>query len=153
MAEVTSGIYLYDLAKDLILIGHVTNNGKSYSIPKGLFEEIDEDYFTTAIRELKEETNISYDDLNVILKKEFELVQYKNSNKKLKSYLVVFNPGETILNAECFSNFVDENGEEQPEIDFFLWVTLDDSYNYLSETQSTHIPKIKKIINALKTEI
>ena len=63
--EYTVGIFLYSERDKKILIVHPTNSSqKFWSVPKGLKYE-DEDTFSAGLRELKEETNISLNEIDV----------------------------------------------------------------------------------------
>jgi 8-oxo-dGTP pyrophosphatase MutT (NUDIX family) len=151
-SKITCGIYLYDISEKKILIGHVTNSGGKYSIPKGMFEEEEDgDYYTAAIRELAEETNIKVGNLTSILyEKEFDLVEYENKQKKLKPYLIVFDKTIDQVDPVCVSFFIDKNGKSLPEIDSFMWATLKEAKELVHDSQIVNFSAIKKIINSLK---
>lgn len=152
--EITCGIYLYDIRKDLFLIGHVTNAGKTFSIPKGLYDETDENFFSAAVRELQEETSIDHTTLNILYKEEYPTVDYKTIKKKFKSFLLVYDNGEETLKTECLSTFIDpKSKKEHLEIDYFLWITLNDASLYLSSIQLEHIKKIEEAVKIIKTTI
>lgn len=134
----TSGIFLYSIPDKKFLVGHVTNSS-FYSIPKGEVEQ-NEGYFTTAKRELFEETNIKYEDLNVANVQRLPKQKYKSKKKILHPYLVcVFN---SISEFEVKCNSVIDN-TDIPEFDGFEWATLKTPPN-LHKTQIDSIAIILK---------
>lgn len=142
--EITCGIYLYSTEIDRILVGHVTNRN-SWSIPKGHLEKSDGDYFTCAIRELWEETNISISDINILEKYEFGFTMYRNGNKKIKTFLIVTNTPIEVLDIKCNSYFY-ENNTKTPEFDVYKWIKVDSLRNYVHYAQYQNIEKIKNLI-------
>lgn len=144
--ETTCGVYLYDLSTGQILIGHVTNTEHAFSIPKGMCDESDKDYYSAAIRELYEETDVDITTLNVLYQTELDFVVYKNKPKRLKPFLICI---ESIGDKEvkCTSMFTNEKGEKQPEIDWFKWLTLTDSEAFLPASQLVLLPRLKEIIS------
>ena len=147
----TCGIFIYCLDRDRLLICHSTSSGKMYSIPKGMRDETDSSQLDAAIRELKEETNIEFEELNTkgeIL--ELPPVVYKSKKKILYSFLVVV---ENFLadDLRCTSFFKDKKGVERPEIDYFKWITLKDAATMLPLSQIELIPLIQEKINNIKT--
>lgn len=152
MLKTTCGIYLYDLTKHCLLIGHVTNSNKRFSIPKGEFEENeDEGYYECAEREFEEETNLKISELNVVMKKELPFVKYRKHDKQLKSYLIVTESSYDNKEIKCVTFFVNEKtGEEQPEIDAFLWVDLSSAKRLLPLSQKYNIKEIRKVIENIE---
>lgn len=146
----TCGIYLFNVNTKQFIIGHVTNTDGAFSIPKGCFDENDVDYFSAAQRELLEETNINLDELNVVDIFDLNPVPYKG--KTLIPYLVLIDefPGK-LNNIRCTSMFTNTKGVEEPEIDYFKWVTIDESKFYLPISQKSNLERIKSIINNIDT--
>ena len=109
--------------KDKYLLGRDSGTFKSYSIPKGKQEE-GETEAETALRELKEETNITLQpgDIGVT-----PIMRY--TTKRHKKEIVVFAAElqEVPEDIRCIA--LCPNGE--PELDSFLWVTKEEASNIL----------------------
>lgn len=146
----TCGIYLFNINTRQFLIGHVTNTKGAFSIPKGCYDDTDANYFEAAKRELLEETNIQLDDLNITMTVPLKHVAYKN--RILVSYLVIIDeaPGK-LNNIRCTSMFTNARGTEEPEIDYFKWVTIHESNFYLPISQRENLNSINSIINNIDT--
>ncbi|HYG52592.1 MAG TPA: NUDIX hydrolase [Flavobacteriales bacterium] len=143
IATVTCGIFLYDIRQKKILACHATNAPwHTWSIPKGI-KELNEDSFTCACRELKEETGIDMNKLSVMENYELEPIHYEKQNKVLESFLVVT---DTSLNEHLYScsTFIKEG---LPEVNGWKWISIEHMSKYLHETQWHHIDKIKSIIS------
>lgn len=144
--KITCGVYLYNMQTGCILIGHATNTEHAFSIPKGLYDDNDKDYYSAAIRELYEETSIDISTCSIIFQKEFDFVFYKNNKpKKLKPFLICVDNLDGI-EIKCTSMFTNKQGVQQPEIDWFKWVTLSDAEEFLPESQIELLQEIKTII-------
>src|SRR5687768_14174723 len=80
--KTTCGVFL--ICNDKLLIGHVTNSN-DWSIPKGLMDP-GETELESAIRELKEETNIDSSNISIV---DMECIYetYQHKNKKLCAFL------------------------------------------------------------------
>jgi len=145
----TCGIFLYDIDKERLLICHATNCGKMFSIPKGMKDESDSSFWNAAIREMKEETNISYTDLEIVYSfEDLPHSLYKSGKKTLVSYLIVVKNFKG-SNLKCISHFKDKNGKEIPEIDYFKWVTLSSAASMLPKSQADLLPIIQEKIENL----
>jgi 8-oxo-dGTP pyrophosphatase MutT (NUDIX family) len=142
--EITCGIYLYSTEIDRVLVGHVSNHN-SWSIPKGHLEGGDKSYFTCAIRELWEETNISISDINILKKYEFDFTVYRSGNKKIKTFLIITDTPIEKLDIKCNSYFY-ENNTKTPEFDTYKWIKIDSLRNYVHYTQHQNVEKIKNLI-------
>jgi 8-oxo-dGTP pyrophosphatase MutT (NUDIX family) len=142
--EITCGVYLYSTEIDRILVGHVTNRNY-WSIPKGHLERDDKSYFTCAIRELWEETNISISDINIIQKHELDFNDYRNGKKKIKTFIIVTNTPIEKLDIKCNSYFYEGN-IKTPEFDNYKWIKVDSLRNYVHYAQYQNIEKIKNLI-------
>jgi len=146
----TCGIYLFNINTAKFLIGHVTCTKGAYSIPKGCFDSSDKNYFETAKRELKEETNIDLDTLNVKLITELEHVPYKE--KVLITFLVLIDEHpQNINNIRCITSFENNKGEIQPEIDFHQWVSISEANHYLPISQKFNLKRIQAIVKNIDT--
>lgn len=120
----TCGIFLINSLKELLLV-HPTGSAPmdNWSIPKGLPEE-GESEFTTALRELKEETGIILD-LNQIHKvRRNPLITYPNRKKVLYSFIVFHKQSLREIDLRCDS-FFESNGKQIPENDVIQWIPLD----------------------------
>lgn len=142
--DITCGIYLYSTEIDRVLVGHVSNRN-SWSIPKGHLERNDKSYFTCAIRELWEETNISISDINILKKYEFDFTVYRSGNKKIKTFLIITDTPIEKLDIKCNSYFY-ENNTKTPEFDAYKWIKVDSLRNYVHYAQHQNIEKIKNLI-------
>lgn len=147
---ISCGIFLYDAVNELLLITKSFGSRKfeGYSIPKGLFDESDSNYEEAARREFVEECGVDLSEIDATFVKEFPLVPYPKSSKKLKSYLYVSNSDLSHLNFQCNSYF-EKDGESFPEISSFHWVTLEEAKSKLHSAQSILISELK---NALEND-
>lgn len=142
IVEVTCGIYLFDLKQSKLLIGHAARTSKNnWSIPKGLKEESENEY-QAAVREFKEETGIDLNRIKIKEKVELPEVKYKNRNKVLRSFLVKTDTSLSDATLTCTSLVKNS----YPEIDNFLWVTIDELDKYVHETQRVNILLIKTML-------
>lgn len=155
MEKITCGIFLYDtINKKLLLVkSYGSRKLEGYSIPRGHFDEdLDSDFLHAALREFQEECgqnliNLVGGEENFKITKEFDLVFYKNVEKKLKSFLIVFDEDLSDINFQCESFWQsDEDGEWYPEIASYHWMDLDEAKEKAHYTQRDLIVKIKEII-------
>jgi 8-oxo-dGTP pyrophosphatase MutT (NUDIX family) len=138
---ITCGIYLFCTVTNKILICHATNaSWKTWSIPKGLKDE-GEDDFQTASRELLEETGIDLKTLNIISITELEPAKYEKQNKILHSYLIITDASLADHTFVC-STLV-KGGH--PEIDRWSWVSPEDLSTKVHESQKVNYDLIKKL--------
>jgi len=142
----TCGFFIYDLERAKLLIGHSTDTKNMFSIPKGQQDENEVDK-ETAIRETYEETGLVYDELDIITEYELPEIIYRSKKKVLKSYLIIV---KTLIDNEirCLSNFIDKDGNEKPEMDYFKWVDLNEASTLLPKSQIALLPEIKENILA-----
>jgi len=149
--QTSCGIYLYDLNKHCLLIGHVTNSGKRFSIPKGQMDDSDKGYLDCAIREFTEETNLELHDLNIVLQTEFPFVKYQHQERQLKSYLIITDNSYDEKDIHCTTFFEnEETKQQQPEIDNFIWVDLTTAEMLLPISQKYNIKEIRQIISNME---
>jgi 8-oxo-dGTP pyrophosphatase MutT (NUDIX family) len=139
--ETTCGIYLYSVPARKFLIGHATRSKNSWSIPKGLKDE-GEDDLKAAIRELEEETGIVFGDLDVVGIHPLPPVQYKKQKKVLSSFLVITNTDLSEKKLVCHSLV---NGKF-PEIDKFMWADADTVRSMAHETQAHNMDLVEEIL-------
>lgn len=153
MSTVTCGIFLYDAINKKLLVtkSYGSRKFEGYSIPKGHFDEDeDENYLDAALREFREECGQDIIQLmdgeeNFKITKEFDLQPHKNVNKSLKSFLIIIHKDLSNINLECCS-FFEKDGESYPEIASFHWMDLDESQKKLHYVQSELISKIVKLV-------
>lgn len=145
MNNLTCGIYLYDIIRSVFLIGHVTGL-EIYSIPKGEPDLIDNNNLETAIRELREETGLIFNELGIIQSVEFETIKFPDKDRYLKPFLITFAP-EELPKTFCDSYFTKSDGTKLPEIDDFKWIKISEAKEHLPLVQLHYLPKIKEIIN------
>lgn len=149
MAKViASGIFLVRKDRKL-LICHPTNHDKDFfSIPKGKVEK-DETFLQGAIRETFEETNIQLEDSNNFYIFPLKSVNYKHNKKVIHPYLFIEKSESKInwdeVEIKCNSNVPLDRGGF-PEMDGFRWVDLEESRNFLHETQVACIDSINEIL-------
>jgi len=145
---ISAGLFIVRKDKKL-LIAHPTNHKSNFwSIPKGKVED-NETFLEAALRETFEETN-----LDLSKTKSFEVyplasVNYSHKKKIIYPFLFLekkdsdFDWGSVDL--KCNSNVSPEQGGF-PEMDSYLWCSLDEAMNLLHETQVACIDLIEEII-------
>jgi len=145
--DYTVGIFLYNEKDNKILIVHPTNSSqKFWSIPKGLKEE-NEDAFITGVRELREETNISLNDIDVDIItyiEEFPTIKYPKRSKSLIPYLVMIKYDVNLFDLKCECMVEIDGIKPFPEIDEFKWVSIDEALPLIHVTQQKTLLKIKE---------
>lgn len=154
MSKVRCGIFLYDAVNKKLLMtkSYGSRKFEGYSIPKGGFEEDeDEDYLSAALREFKEECGRDLIDImggeeNFNIAKEFDLISYKNVQKQLKAFLVIAKEDLSMINFECLSFWQNENGESFPEIASYHWLSLDEAKEKAHYVQQGIISRIKNLV-------
>lgn len=122
-----------------ILLGHVTGK-KFWDIPKGEIEN-NESHVECCLRELKEETNLDYQNL----RKDFiELGLYKyNENKDL--YLYKIERDIQDLTKLCCNSYFYMEGIKTPEIDSYKMVSFDEIDKFVTLQMSFILHKILRI--------
>jgi 8-oxo-dGTP pyrophosphatase MutT (NUDIX family) len=144
----SAGIFI--VRKDgKVLICHPTNaESDEWSIPKGKVEE-DETFIEAAIRETYEETNINLKKNYDFVIHMFKPVMYKHGMKTLYPFLFHEKEDSNFdwdnIEIKCNSNVPEERGGF-PEMDDFMFVSLDKAKKYLHSTQVACLGKIKEII-------
>jgi ADP-ribose pyrophosphatase YjhB (NUDIX family) len=87
---ITYGIYLYNTRTKKILVCHATHSSwKAWTIPKGL-KNPGENAFTSASRELKEETGIDMAELQILNTTALAPVKYEKQNKILEALILIW---------------------------------------------------------------
>lgn len=141
-APITCGIYLYDKTSKKILICHATNaSWKTWSIPKGLKDEGEED-LDAAIRELEEETGISVNELDLNSVVTLTPVKYTKQNKILQPFFIMAKKNLTAKTLKCTSMIKGNI----PEIDKWAWVEPEGILKKLHESQQFHYFMILQLI-------
>ena len=125
MYEKSCGAVVYrNTGRDGIKILLVKNhNGKCWTFPKG-HVELNESEKQTALREIKEETGLS-----VIIEPNFRQTSIYRPYGKIKKYVVFF-----LARASESSVVIQKN-----EIDYYLWVSLDDAMKLCSHDNDMKI--------------
>lgn len=139
--DITCGIYLYNTHTQKFLIGHATRSKASWSIPKGLKDE-GEDELKAAIREMEEETGLDLNRLDVLAIHPLPQIQYKKQKKLLASFLVITATDLHDTKLVCRSLV---NGQF-PEINKFMWVDIGEMGRMVHEAQVQNIPLIKELL-------
>ena len=125
MYEKSCGAVVYrNAGREGIKILLVKNhNGKCWTFPKGHIE-LNESEKQTALREIKEETGLS-----VTIEPNFRQTSIYRPYGKIKKYVVFF-----LARASESSVVIQKN-----EIDYYLWVSLDDAMKLCSHDNDTKI--------------
>ena len=144
----TCGFIIYNPTTNEILIGRVTGSKEDmWSIPKG-GQEANESLFEAAVRELKEEANISEEFISRCVVYELLSHKYLSNRKRLNTYLAII--PEVPQDIKCISYFKDSFGNRKPEFDLLKWVNadilLDKVYN-IHYTQHMAIEQAMDVIN------
>lgn len=118
--EITCGIFLQRKDKKVLFI-HPTLSPEGFiSIPKGIYEDKDENYFNAAKRELLEETGVDLDQYEGQAIEVEGFFQYHTRNKALKAF--IYKTDHQIdQELQCQSYFVD-NDQQYIEADAFYWI-------------------------------
>ena len=125
--------------RNKILLGHVTNN-KFWDIPKGI-KELNEDFVSCAIREVKEETGLVIEPGPNL--KHIGLYQYSHKkNIYLFQYDLPYLPKLTDL--KCTSYF-DYQGKELPELDKYKYVDINAAHLFTNDKLGLILNKIFNI--------
>ena len=137
--KLSVGTIIRDYNKN-ILIGHTTF-GKGWDIPKGVSEE-GEHYLDTAIRELKEEFNLQFDEF------EFEQLGRFEYNKEKDLFLyevVLFDLRKQIKlkDLKCTSTF-EMYGKKFSEINKYKIIHLNEIENYMYKSMIKVLKRIYK---------
>tara|TARA_R110000782_G_scaffold144871_4_gene237727 strand:- start:1388 stop:1855 length:468 start_codon:yes stop_codon:yes gene_type:complete len=145
-----AGIFLVD-ASNRILICHPTNHPVDvWSIPKGKVEK-DETELDAALRETYEETNIDLTLVDKVI--ELDIQIYSHKKKALKPYVVfeIKNPSIDFksFDLKCNSNVPKERGGF-PEMDGYLFCTLQKARKLLHPTQVACLDAIEELIEKIK---
>lgn len=139
---ITCGIYLFNTRSREILICHATHaSWQKWTIPKGIKGRGEEPY-AAALRELKEETGIDINKINVLKISPLPPAKYLKQNKILESFLVITDTDMDNYSFCCHSQI----NNEFPEIDNWRWVNPESVTKYLHESQQENIKKINELI-------
>lgn len=144
-----AGVFL--IRKDLnVLVCHPTKVSKKvWSIPKGKVEH-GEHHVDAAIRETFEETNVDITKWTIL--HNLPPVVYPNNRKILYAYVLFESQNNINFNDfefKCNSNVPEKLGG-YPEMDEFIWVTIEEAKGLVHSTQVECLNEIEKIINNLK---
>jgi len=149
--KTTCGIIIYDKEVNKILCCHPTDHPNNvWSIPKGMFEKNkDASHKDAALRELQEETNITFDrSISLGLLSEQE---YRNGNKKLIPFFIVVSYHKLFSDLKCNSYFLNKKTEEiTSEIDKFKWFDLDEAIKVVHPTQVNSLLELKQKLTRLR---
>lgn len=116
-------VYRRTLQEDVKILLVKNHNGKCWTFPKGHIET-DESEKQTALREIKEETGLS-----VTIEPNFRQTSIYRPFGKIKKYVVFFL-------AKAHEAAV---SMQQSEIDYYLWVSLDEAMELCSHENDTKI--------------
>lgn len=138
MKEVSSGALLFQNKK--LLIARPRWDSPYWNIPKGKMNS-GETYWQTAIREVKEESNIDIT-LSVSIS---DLGLHKYIKRKdIYLFAIILNDNHKFY-IKC-NSFYEENGKKKPEMVDYKWIDLNDTDEYLS-------PNLSKVVNELKSKV
>ena len=147
MNSISCGFLILN-SKNEILACHPTgasfNNG-CWNVPKGMREEHDESDYITAIRELREETDLVYDeDLKLV----FDPGRMSYLPKKdIHLYVARVVNDDLISSVFCRSTFKNDRGFWIQEMDASTWTSDIEMFN------NGLRPVIKKIFEDMKIEL
>lgn len=139
--KTTCGIFIFN-NEGKILLGHPTKHEPDFwSIPKGVADE-GEDYFSAAIREVKEETGIDLneDKINWINK----YFYYRRGEKRLFPFYYFWE--DEIPELYCDSMVTAKGIDMYPEIDEFGWFKPEEVFLYVHPTQKYALEHILEIM-------
>lgn len=146
--KITCGIWLFNKNKEMLLVHPTYHAENFYTIPKGVMDA-GETEFEAAKRELHEETNILWSDIEKFITNitELELKVFKNNKKAMKSFVVECDSDLSFLELKC--NSMVPRKEPFPEVDVFIWRTIDNlgdiSFHHSHEMC---LDNLKKILNS-----
>lgn len=149
--ETSCGFVIFHEPSNCVLIGRSTRSDNEWSIPKGKKEDEENDY-QTALRELKEETNVESDYIKNCKVYKLETQVYKSKRKVLRPYLAI-SSNKKFKDLKCNSFFETDKGESLPEFDKIAWVDFDSILegNFkMHDTQMKMFKEVKKIIDLLE---
>jgi 8-oxo-dGTP pyrophosphatase MutT (NUDIX family) len=148
--EISCGIVIFHEPSNSVLMGRATRSGSEWSIPKGKKEDEENDY-QTALRELKEETNVDSEYIKKCKVYKLDAYPYKSRRKILKPYLAIST--KKCKDLKCNSFFDTEEGESLPEFDKIEWVDFDSILKgmlNIHDTQMKMFLEVKKIVDSLE---
>ena len=142
-----TGLFIFN-KENKFLVEHPTNHDPNFwSIPKGIVES-DEDPFDGAKRETYEETNLDIDTIKYSLISELPTIIFKNKRKSLKCFVIKTNEFLYDYPFKCESMVTQMRGKilnnPFPEVDDFKWVTIEEGYDLLHESQKRAIDILKE---------
>jgi len=134
MNKISCGVIIRDF--DRMLVARPTNH-KLWNIPKGIEDPMDLDYYTTAIREAWEETNIDLlhylDNYNIKCNDLGKYPYYKGKDLVLFEFLFETKDLPDISNIKCESMFFNKSlNIYQPELSEFKYIPIKDYPKYLN---------------------
>jgi 8-oxo-dGTP pyrophosphatase MutT (NUDIX family) len=130
-----------------LLICHPTNHAKDFwSIPKGKVDK-DETMLDAALRETYEETNIDLVNMKGFVTHYLGSKTYLHKKKRIYCFAFIESQDSVInwsdIDIKCMSNVPIERGGF-PEMDDYIWTTLNDAKSLLHETQVFFLDSIKE---------
>jgi predicted NUDIX family NTP pyrophosphohydrolase len=147
--KVSAAVIIYDPVKQVILAEHPTGRRwykkdtkepetGVFSLPKGLIEE-GEDPVESAIREIKEETDIDLDIKRLHYLGKYKYIKYKD----LELFFYPLKEDEIdIKKCKCTSFFDGPNGKKLPEVNGFSWLHMETDLHFFFVSQQEIIKKI-----------
>lgn len=128
---ITTGIFLLNIKGEILLVHPTNASWKNWSIPKGLPDE-NEKLIDAAKRELKEETNIDFDQLKIAYLYESTPVNYKSGKKRLMPFFAKVVSGIDEIELKCNSLVEGKNFKENDQI---TWFPFEEAKKIMHETQ------------------
>jgi len=140
--KISCGAYI--IYNKQILIVHATNNpiDENWGIPKGLCNK-NESTEDAMYREVYEETNIPLVEYRHTCI-DLGIEKYKYKNKILHGFLIILHEYD-YPDIYCSSTYYD-NGIIRPEIDGFLWSSINSALFIINKVQNSLYIKNKQII-------
>lgn len=124
----TAGIFIFDETNKLLICR--ATNSNNFSIPKGHVDE-GETVLKAALRETVEETSLDLKELKSELI-ELTPVKYRKRNKTLYSFFIKLNTKINVKKLKCESKI---DGKDEPEIDYYELVTVEEAFEKIHEAQ------------------
>lgn len=145
----SAGIFLLN-KENKFLVEHPTNHDPNFwSIPKGMLNK-DEDPFDAAKRETYEETALDIDKINYTVVGELPTIIFKTKKKSVKIFVLRTTDDLYNFPFRCDSMVEYVNYKkidiQFPEVDDFKWITIEEGYNVLHESQVIALDMIKELI-------
>ncbi len=145
----TVATIIIDRKPRIILVAHVTEHN-FWSLPKGIQEE-NESMIATAIREVKEETGIDFEEVGAESPFTYHGT-HAYIKGKARTVLSIEVDRKDLPRLKCSSTFIsDIDGEEKPEVDDYLWTNGDGVLSVVNKAQAVVLRPILEELCLIKS--